>query len=389
MNHTRHSALAATLAAAAALSACGGGGGIGGSGAQTDGTMNLQLTDAPACGFDAVNISVERVRVHASGTAVDADSGWYELVLPAVQKIDLLTLQNGVLASLGAIKLPAGTYTQMRLVLAANGGATPLANSVVPTGGAETALTTPSGQQTGIKLNMNVSVPANQVVDAVIDFDACKSVVKRGNSGQYNLKPVISVTPVLTSAGLRITGFVDPLLAGASVSVQSNGVPLKATVPDAAGQFVLYPVPVGSHDLVLTAPGRVSAVLTGVTVVETAPTVVNTAAAPILLPAVAVPDRTVAGTLSPATGTLRALQTLGNGSTVEIAWLPVDAVGGAFSAALPVDAPLRAAYAPGFSFSPDAAAPGLYTLEASAAGAVKNTPIDTKIAVPPLAISVP
>jgi hypothetical protein len=389
MTPTRHLTLAAALAAAVTLSACGGGGGIGGSGATTDGTMNLKLTDAPACGYDEVNVSIERVRVHASSTAVDADGGWYELALPAARKIDLLTLQNGVLDTLGAIRLPAGTYTQMRLVLAANGGATPLANSVVPTGGTETALTTPSGQQTGIKLNMNVSVPADQVVDAVIDFDACKSVVKRGNSGQYNLKPVISVTPVLSDAGLRITGFVDPLLAGANVSVQSNGVPLKATVPDAAGQFVLYPVPVGSHDLVLTAPGRVSAVLTGVTVVDTAHTVVSTAAAPILLPEVTVPDRSVAGTLSPATGTLRALQTLGNGSTVEIAWLPVDALSGAFAVALPVDAPLRAAFAPGFTFSPDTAAVGLYTLEASAGGVVKNTPVDTRVAVPPLAITVP
>ena len=49
-------------------------------------------------------------------------------------------MTNGVLAELGQTALPAGKYTQLRLVLAANDGSHPLANSVVPTGSAETAL---------------------------------------------------------------------------------------------------------------------------------------------------------------------------------------------------------------------------------------------------------
>ena len=45
----------------------GGGGGIGGTGSpSTLGTVRFSLTDAPACGFDAVNVTIDRVRVHAS-----------------------------------------------------------------------------------------------------------------------------------------------------------------------------------------------------------------------------------------------------------------------------------------------------------------------------------
>ena len=120
------------------------------------------------------------------------------------------------------------------------------------------------------------------MVDFVLDFDACKSVVKRGNSGKYNLKPVVAVIPLLSDAGLRVIGYVAPSIASGatSVSVQTDGVPVKATAPDANGLFVLYPVPVGSYTLVVSAPGRVTAVITGVPVVDTAQTVVNSSALP-------------------------------------------------------------------------------------------------------------
>jgi hypothetical protein len=83
---------------------------------------------------------------------------------------------------------------------------------------------------------------------------------------------VVSVIPLLSDAGQRIVGFVDPALANAAtnVSAQSAGVVIKATPPDATAQFALYPVPPGNYDLVVTSPGRVTAVITGVPVVTTA-----------------------------------------------------------------------------------------------------------------------
>jgi len=58
----------------------GGGGGIGGTGSpSTLGTVHFSLTDAPACGYDAVNITVEKVRVHMSSSAAEDDAGWSEV----------------------------------------------------------------------------------------------------------------------------------------------------------------------------------------------------------------------------------------------------------------------------------------------------------------------
>lgn len=380
--------LALPVVAAAVIAGCGGSG----SGSDT-GTLRLALTDAPSCGYDAVNVTVEKVRVHRSAAADDTDGGWAEIVLPTPQRLDLLTLSNGVLLELGQTELPAGTYTQMRLVLARNGGSAPYANSVVPTGGDETPLTTPSAQQSGLKADIGLTVEPDQVADFVIDFDACKSVVRRGASGQYNLKPVIAVIPRLGDAGQRVVGRVDPALALAStaVSVQAGGVPVKATVPGADGRFVLYPVPAGNYDLVVTAAGRVTAVMTGVPVTATSVTQVNgdVALAP---PATVLPARAVNGVVTPATASVRALQKLAGGPTIEVAWGAVDAASGAFAFALPVETPVRTAYVPGapsLPFVADTLALGLYTVEAEAAGVKKSVDIDAKADVAPLAITFP
>jgi hypothetical protein len=386
----RSLAAMAALAGLFALAGCGGGGGIGGTGAPDQGTLNLSLTDAPSCGYDAVNITVEKVRVNMSATASDTDGGWSEVVLNPPKRVNLLTLTNGVLENLGQAQLPAGKYTQVRLVLAANDAAHPLANSVVPTGGAEVALDTPSGQQSGLKINADIDVPVGKVVDYALDFDACKSVVKRGNSGQYNLKPVVSVIAVLEDAGLRVIGYVDPSIALAStnVSVQLNGVPVKASPPDATGKFVLRPVPAGTYDLVVTSDAHVVAVMTGVPVTAAAPTNVNTAAIPIAPPAATM--RGVNGNVSPATATVRALQTFTGGPRVEVAWGAVNATTGDFTFSLPIGAPVKTAYVANpvsLAFAADAAAASKFTLEATSAGVMKTQAIDVSAAVPPVSFT--
>jgi len=396
--------VASAAACALLLAACGGGGGgggagvvggggIGGSGVSADkGTIRVSMTDAPACGYDAVNITIDKVRVNQSSDAADTASGWVDIPLANPQRVDLLTLTNGVLFPLGEAPLPAGKYQQMRLVLADNTQANPMANSVKPTGGNETPLDTPSAQQSGLKLNMNVDVPAGQVVDAVLDFDACKSVVKRGNSGKYNLKPVIAVIPVVNSGGQRVEGWVDPAMVGTNtlVSVQSQGVPVKTSIPDSSGRFALFPVPVGSYDLVILAPSRVTAVVTSVPVDASTVTSVGSTSVRVNPPITQV--RNVTGTVSPATATVRATQALTGGLTIEVASPPVDASSGQFSMDLPISAPVRAPYvanALSFGFNADAAVAGLYTVQANSNGSVQNATINTASPVPPLSFNLP
>lgn len=339
-----------TPALALLLAACGGGGGGDLPTATPTGTLRLALADAPACGYDSVHVTIDRVRVHQSAAAAEADGGWVEIALAAPRRVDLLTLTNGVLEELGQTALPAGRYTQMRLVLAPNTAAAPLANAVAPIGAAEVALDTPSGTQSGLKMNVDIEVQAGSVADLVIDFDACQSVVPRGQSGRYNLKPVLRVLPRLAPAGARIVGHVAPALAGIAVSAQLAGVPVLSTTPDpVSGRFELYPVPPGSYSVVLAGAGFATGVITGVPVTADAHTVLNASASPIVLPA-GLPrtvSATIGATPAPESASLRALQTLSGGATVEVLARPALGDGTAVALPLASAAPQVAAYAAG------------------------------------------
>jgi hypothetical protein len=285
-------------------------------------------------------------------------------------RVNLLDLTNGTLTELGQTPLPAGKYTQLRLVLADNSGADPLANSVVPTGGTEVALKTPSGQQSGVKANIDIDIAANQMADFVLDFDACKSVVVAGNSGQYLLKPVIAVIPRAVSG---VAGSVDASLANGNteMSLEQNGVVVKATTPDSTGKFLLQPVAPGNYTLVLTAPGRTTAVVTNVVVAADTVTPVGTSFNPP-----ASNGGTVNGT-APVNTQVRVLQSLTGGPTVEVMGRFVDGATGSYSYLLPVNAPLVAPYvaAPAtLVFTADTAAAGKYMLDASLNGFPDKTP---------------
>lgn len=367
----------ATLAfAAALLAACGGGGGDSGGTSTASGTLRLALTDAPACGYDQVNVTIERVRIHTSATAQDGDAGWSEMVLTPARRVDLLTLTNGVLEELGSTSLPAGRYTQMRLVLGGSMGPGAMANSLVPSGGSERPMETPSGTQTGLKMNVDIEVAANQLADFVIDFDACRSVVHAGHSGRYLLKPVLSVMPRVTTASNAVEGYVAGAVAAGttSVSLQKEGAVVRATVPGSNGRFLLSQVPAGVYDLVVRADGRATAVMTGVPVAGTAITVANPSTAPFDPPPstmrTASGNVVTSGSAAIPDATVRALQTAG-ATKVELVSRHVDADTGAYSFSLPVAAPVKTAYvaaATSLTFAEESASAGKYTLEVAVPG---------------------
>jgi hypothetical protein len=370
---TRLRMASAVLALTALAAACGGGGG--GSSTSGQGSLRVALTDAPACGYDEVNVTVVRVDVHRSSEAMDTDSGWQSLVLDPPRRVDLLTLTNGVLEELGTTTLPVGTYTQLRLVLAGNSPQDPMANSLVPTGQDEVPLQTPSAQQTGLKIPVNLVVEEGEMADVVLDFDACKSVVRAGNSGRYLLKPVLTAIPRVDNGALSVLGHLTALPpSGAAVSLQQDGLVARATVTDAQGRFLLSPVPAGNYDLVIAAEGRVTLVMTGVPVSDVGRTTINPSSTPIALTNSDM--RSVSGVVSTSGSAevpdamVRALQTV-NGQTIEWTARPVDADTGGYLFSLPVAAPAFTAYdvaATSYSFTPDAGAAARYTVQARVPG---------------------
>jgi len=374
--------LAAVGLAALTLSACGGGGGGDGS---SVGTLKLAMTDAPSCGYDHVYVTVTKIRVHQSATASDSDAGWSEMVIPA-QRLDLLQLNNGVLQELGSMPLPAGRYQQVRLVLADNPAnptsANPLANALVPSGSStEIALSTPSGQQSGYKLQANFEVTGGQLADMVLDFDACRSIVQAGNSGRYNLKPVVAVIKRLTTA---IVGYVNPAQAtGVTVSTRDPDNHLRVVAPDpVTGRFMLAYLPEStSYTVVVAGQNLTTAAVTGVPVsLAAGTTAINPPANPITVPSTSV--ATVSGSVTSSLGApltdawVSARQVLSGGPAIDVAWTAVDPASAAYRLSLPLAAPLRASYNAGaaLSFSPDNAAAGAYTVLGSAVGYTSQSP---------------
>jgi hypothetical protein len=365
------------------LTACGSSGDDGGS---APGLVSISLTDAPACGFDEVNVTVGAVRIHQSDSASENAAGWSEITLNPPRKINLLDLTdptqpNFALEHLGETPLPAGHYTQLRLVLQPNTGGSPPANSVVLSGTTtEIALDTPSGIQSGIKLIHQFVVGSGQRIDLLLDFDACHSIVQTGKA-TYKLKPVIKVIPFVLNG---IEGFVDTTLLGdnVTVSAQSNGTVVRVTQPNTAGKFLLARLDApAQYTVVFTADAHTTKVITGVPVpTATSFTAVSTSGAPISLGAS--PIHVVSGTvtLDPAnddeTVFVAAKQTFSGGLSVTVKSIPAALEEGpppgdsSYSLPLPTGAPLLGSYSTTLpiSFPAHPALAGQYEVEALAAG---------------------
>lgn len=376
MNKTRAWMRAAFGAALlAVLAACGGGGG----GDAGSGTLRVALTDNPACGYDEVVVTVSEVRVH-TGDAPDNDPGWRTIPVNPPRTIDLLDYTNGALLDLGQTLVPAGTYSRLRLVLAANTGAAADRNWIVLSGnpGVRVPLKTPSGQQSGLKVQTSLAVQPNGLTDVVIDFDACKSVVMAGNSGQYLLKPVLRTLPRVET-GVVGEVSIAAAAAGASVSLQQNGEVRRATVADANGLFKLQPVEPGEYALVVTTPGRATAVVRQLQVFSGQLVRAAPAGQRIDPPASGTAIFTGQVSITPVPSEIEAAvavrQTITAGDTLTLVDRQVNTVTGEYAyTGIAVDAPRVAQHAAGgaLSFSSDNGAAGTFTVRATTGGGSKT-----------------
>jgi hypothetical protein len=248
----------------ALVAACGGGGGDGTVVAtQPAGSLRLALRDTATCGYDHVYVTVEKVRIYRD----DTDGGAAEVILSPPRRIDLATLTKGVLEELGTSLLPAGHYAQLQLVLAPNSGTgdDSMANAVQPTGGSLVPLETPSALQSGLKIDADFDVAPGQTADLVLDFNACLSVVKAGNSGNYLLKPVMTAHPRTqtavdnsefrvntTTAGAQVQPDMAKLADGGYVVVWSSPAPEGGSTSVYAQRYAADGTPVGGETRIST-----------------------------------------------------------------------------------------------------------------------------------------
>lgn len=169
-----------------------------------EGRVRVLLIDNPFP-FDLV----AEANVTISHVELIGDDGRY-VILEEDREFNLLELRDGVSALLGEVDLPAGTYSQARVLVDTA--------SVEMKDGRTFGLKVPSGSETGIKvLLQGLEIEEGMEATLTLDFDVNQSFVVQGNidtmagiSG-FIFKPVIvptSITfedadPIETDEGLQ------------------------------------------------------------------------------------------------------------------------------------------------------------------------------------------
>ncbi len=192
-------------------------------------TLELSLTDAPGP-YDEVNIDIQQVEVKSNNGSymMSVNSGIYNL-------LDFVNGNDTLFATAG---LPSGNVSQIRLILGSN-------NSVV-IGGTSYPLSTPSAEQSGLKLNLHKDLSPGVTYAILLDFDAARSVVETGN-GTYILKPVIRVVEEAT--GGSIHGTAMPFAARPLVIAVNGNDSLTTSCDTITGEFLFMGVPVATYDV--------------------------------------------------------------------------------------------------------------------------------------------
>lgn len=212
------------------------------------GTLRVYMTDAPV-DYESVVIDIREIRVHKNAdaemeddsTSNGDDEGEWIIISDEPQKVDLLQLTNGVTEFLGEAELEAGTYSQMRLILGDE--------NEITVNGETQKLTTPSAQQSGLKLNIHTEIEEDRIYTLLLDFDASRSIVRAGMSGMYILKPVIKTVNLAESGA--IGGTIEPAEALPWIYAIAGEDTVAGTQADDEGEFLLIGILNGTYNVAI------------------------------------------------------------------------------------------------------------------------------------------
>ena len=220
----------------------------------TDNTARVQLVlvDAPG---DYLEVNIEIIDIQYNSS--DSEDGWMSFTSESGYPInvDLTELIAGNSLLLTDQIIPSGMLKQIRLVLSDN-------NTLMIEGiEGLIPLDTPSAQQSGLKLNLNEELEAGFSYTFILDWNVQESVVKAGNSGMYNLKPVIRVTAEVNSGS--ISGKVIETIAETEVALENVTVEVYTTgdvlvadsLTDVEGNFLIQGLEAGGYILKIAREG--------------------------------------------------------------------------------------------------------------------------------------
>lgn len=206
--------------------------------------VQLELVDLPG-DYLEVNVNIVDIQYNSS----EDEEGWRSFEsFEGPIFIDLTQLIAGNSLLLTDELIPTGMLKQIRLVLG-DGNEVKIEGDTEGEG--ETfVLDTPSALQSGLKLNLDTVLEGGFSYTFILDWDVQKSVVVAGNSGMYNLKPVIKVNAEVNSGSIggrviEMIEEVETVLEGETIVELSNGVDDWSTFADSNGDFLFQGLPEG------------------------------------------------------------------------------------------------------------------------------------------------
>ena len=194
---------------------------------------NVRMTDAPGP-YEEVNIDLQAVEVTGSNgqtVTLNTTAGIY----------NLLEFSNGLSTLIATSELSDANVEQIRLILGSN-------NTVV-VDGVSHPLSTPSAEQSGLKLQVHQTLLADIQNEILIDFDANSSIVETGN-GTYKLKPVLRTVVVAVSGNIK--GSITPVGTLAVVTATSSTTVEYSSSVNDLGQFQILGLPSGTYTVTIT-----------------------------------------------------------------------------------------------------------------------------------------
>lgn len=194
--------------------------------------LQIRLTDAPG-DYEEVNVDINGIEYHVSGG--DQPSGWFNVENVNSGVYNLLDFTNGIDTVLVDSELSAGKISQIRLILGDD-------NSVV-VDAVSFSMTTPSAQQSGLKLNLHEDLLEGITYKILLDFDAAKSV--KDTPQGYSLKPTIRILSEAQDGALR--GNISPINISPAIFAIDANQDSVGTYPDEAGDYLIGGLAEGTY----------------------------------------------------------------------------------------------------------------------------------------------